>query len=177
MYNISQSHPLFSQTINKFKYHEDINFYLEEIQKIKKTQPNQSKSPFYKDLIYSSNFYLFQQFPQFNHLQQFLENLIYHNYNFKPDIFNSWFNINPKHTFVSIHHHGDSVLSGIFYLQIPPNDQGLVIHNKFNITEAVSLKLYPKDIIIMDGNQLHSTFPNTDNQEKIAIAFNIKKLE
>jgi hypothetical protein len=161
---------LFPQTIFKTEYKGELIPLINQLYNIKSFKPNMI-SYFPKELTYQTSFSLFKEYPIFNHLENFIKNILstYMGPNFT--IINSWGNIYPKYGYSSYHSHRTSTLSGVLYLKTPPNDS-LCFFNKYDGNETFSVDLKDRDLLIFKGNQFHSTKPNLSDSDKIIIAFN-----
>ena len=80
-----------------------------------------------------------------------------------------WTNYNPPNGQNKKHHHIDSDISGCFYLQVP-DESG-------NIEFETGEKYFPKpnEIYWWNSSIVHWVHKNNSNQDRISIAFNIKK--
>lgn len=111
-------------------------------------------------------------------------------YDFEVDKIYSWVNINSKGHSNAIHNHkvpfGDTLWSGVFYVQVPENSGDIVFldsrsgivdvndylyndgpSNYYSITpEAGQMLLFPSWL-------MHYVTPNESDQERISIAFNL----
>lgn len=107
------------------------------------------------------------------------------NYTYKA---NAWVNINPKGGYNAIHHHGKFHFSGVYYVKVPEQDKKnsyiefINSRNDYNISKdiecsafATSIKVTPKEghIIFFPSSLLHTVHPNTSNEDRISIAYNI----
>ena len=163
---------LFPQILKAFKYSNNTNFLLEEINKIKALYPNKAPSLF-KDAIYTSPNFLFQSYKNFKFLENDIKSLVLKNYNKNCKITDSWINIYYKHGYNDFHNHFKNDLAGVLYLKVPKSHPGINFHNKHNPIQIFNYKPPSNTIIFFDGDQYHSSFPNPENTEKIIIAFNI----
>lgn len=110
-------------------------------------------------------------------------------------IANMWANINQNGSFNSVHSHNSIagavnplVLSGTYYVKVPPNSGGLVISDHFrplrfllppfeekNLTNCTMLTLKPDegDLFIFPSWAEHSVEVNKSGEDRLSIAFNI----
>ena len=159
-----------------YPYSDDIPFFIKECYKIKSNHSNEA-SPYFKDNLYGSPRNLFELYPQFDKLKQYIEKIVDINYNVKSYVDDSWLNIYSKGGYNSFHSHHPYFLAGVFFLQVPLNHQGLNFHNRFDPNNIHTISPPGGSILIFDGDQSHSSYPNTSNENKISIAFNLKKVE
>ena len=107
------------------------------------------------------------------------------NYTFKA---NAWVNINPKDGYNAIHHHGKFHFSGVYYVKTPKEEKKngriefINSRNDYNISKdiegsafATSIRVSPKEgyMIVFPSSLLHTVHPNTSNEDRISIAWNI----
>ena len=150
--------------------------FLKQISIIENTYPNFIKN-FPKELMYQSKMNLFDTFPIFNDLKNFIENSIQKNYNSYYEIKESWVNIGYKYSYTQFHSHNPYPLSGVYYLKLPNNDVKLEFYNKHNTSDVKFITPKENFIFIFDGNQPHSTHINLEDSPRICIAFNLKKVK
>ncbi len=112
-------------------------------------------------------------------------------YNHDTKLSNLWFNVNRKHNFNYPHTHGDSQISGIYYLSAPENSGNLMFnnpdymiknlpffsgpfknHDSFN---SVQFRVTPKEnlLVLFPSHIEHYVEPNKSDEPRISIAFNI----
>jgi uncharacterized protein (TIGR02466 family) len=97
----------------------------------------------------------------------------------------SWVNVNPTDTYHHIHHHNNSIVSGVFYLQTNKNET-ITFHGEtkstleltnadYNLWNSKTWNMDVKDntIAIFPSLLAHSVKTNTHQRERISIAFNI----
>lgn len=102
-----------------------------------------------------------------------------------------WLNINKPTNYNILHHHGDSFLSGVYYVSVPP-DAGKLWFRHPSVAKTVinwneyfdglnehnsnSWYVEPKagDLIIFPSWLEHEVDQNNSNEERISIAFNLK---
>jgi hypothetical protein len=90
-----------------------------------------------------------------------------------------WININGKGSYNEKHNHmgtspnskKQSILSGVFYLNIPNGDSGNIIFSEKNGNE-ISIKPDNGDLLLFPPEMIHRVEPNNTNEERISIAFN-----
>lgn len=107
---------------------------------------------------------------------------------FKLSNCNFWINKNYKNSYNERHTHGNDVISGVYYLDVPTNSGSLVFENsdnlKFNsnynhiFDDANFYKIYtvtPKkfDLILFFGETIHRVEYNLSNEDRISVSFNI----
>jgi uncharacterized protein (TIGR02466 family) len=110
------------------------------------------------------------------------------NLNFK--ITTSWVAKYQKDHFSKLHNHGNSLFSGVLYLQVHPNSGSISFHQKssslypqeltlefenYNIFNCGKWTIYPEnnDIVIFPSHLQHEVSINETNFDRYAIAFNI----
>ncbi len=111
---------------------------------------------------------------------------------FKHYFLNSWINKHIPGDWASSHQHRNSVISGVYYLQIPKNSGGVVFEKPhgytnnfhetlgFEYTEKTlyntdTFTLIPKEgeILLFPSHLLHSVQKNNTNTIRYSLAFNI----
>jgi hypothetical protein len=93
-----------------------------------------------------------------------------------------WININGNGSYNESHHHmggvsngkKQSILSGVFYLNVPDGDCGDIVFIKKDGKEA-SVKPTNGDLLLFSPSLLHRVEKNNTNGERISIAFNYIK--
>jgi uncharacterized protein (TIGR02466 family) len=97
----------------------------------------------------------------------------------------SWANINPTGSSHHVHNHTNSLLSGVYYirscdgfirLHAPQTNSMLSFTpTEYNIWNSSTWGLPVKDnsIVIFPSTTYHSVDPNTSDQSRISIAFNV----
>lgn len=99
-----------------------------------------------------------------------------------------WINIMPKGGSHNMHFHPQSVISGTYYLQVPPGSSGLVFEDprlpmymanplrekKASIENRWSYELKPKagQLVLFEGWLRHGVPANPSSRERISISFN-----
>jgi uncharacterized protein (TIGR02466 family) len=135
----------------------------------------------------------------FTELKQFEEELAYQaklflddiGYETNVEISNMWFNINSEKTFNATHIHPKSILSGVFYLEIPEGSGNLVFHrnshedfilssfnvSKFTPSNACEMRFKPvkNRMMLFPAWMPHSVDSTETADSRISIAFNIKQ--
>ncbi len=108
--------------------------------------------------------------------------------NFK--ISNYWLNVNNRGDFNRPHSHGFSTLAGVFYIKAPLGSGKLVLRNpiqahgfcidekfikNWNAFNSITWEIEPEEnkLLLWPAWIDHYTFPNTTNDERISIAFNV----
>ena len=105
---------------------------------------------------------------------------------------NSWINIHTRGQAAGQHIHGNSLISGVLYLQVNETSGDLVFHRdiyslipfppaldfdveKFNIYNCKSWSYNPKvnDICLFPSSVMHSADPNHSDEERWCLAFNV----
>jgi len=145
----------------------------------------------------SVNLTLFEEFPNLKDIKKFIENQLVR---FLKEIegvdtdlaglriTQSWLNKNKPDEWHPIHHHANSYLSGVLYINCLPND-GIVFNNRFQnlfnnmefpkkkntiwSTTNIEHPVKEGDLILLPSWVPHEVFPNkTKNKERITLAFN-----
>lgn len=102
-------------------------------------------------------------------------------------ILNCWVNIYAQHNSQDVHNHSNSVLSGVYYVQVPEGAPGLLIRSPVEDTmihvplkEATFANAIIYEVPAVEGKMIffrsfvkHSVRPNTVDGERISIAFNL----
>ena len=107
-------------------------------------------------------------------------------------IVNMWININPTGGYNSCHIHGDSLLSGVYYVKSPDLSQAIIFHNPcaarnlitstfttmnnaltFNTVEYKPIK---GRLIIFPSWLPHEVKSNNHQEDRISISFNAAKI-
>ena len=124
-----------------------------------------------------------------------------HDYFFENEIFksnvgihllNAWININKKGDYNTAHVHGDSHLSGCFYIKVPPNSGKIVFYSPHNYPYYVENACYSDEfvqkyysqsgrkftpqegeIFIFPSGLYHSVESNQTRNERISVGFNL----
>jgi len=109
----------------------------------------------------------------------------------KLKISNIWINVNSQNNFNILHHHPNSIISGVYYLKVPLNSGKLVfLHpsyqtfmydwnncntNGFNHYNSSKFEIEPKkDFLILFPSWLnHYVEPNNNKDLRISISFNM----
>jgi hypothetical protein len=99
-----------------------------------------------------------------------------------------WINKNYKNSYNERHTHGNDVISGVYYLEVPTNSGNIIFENgdnlKFNsnytsiFDDSNFKKFYtiiPKkfDLILFFGETIHRVESNLSNEDRISVSFNI----
>jgi len=134
------------------------------------------------------NKFWFEILPQ---VQQFIS--LYHiGCNYDTNLDTLWYNVNRKHNFNQTHNHPNSVVSGVYYLEVP-KDSGRIVfdtpdkglsYNPFyktyfnNFNEYNSSKYYIKPnkglLILFPSHIDHYVEPNNNIEPRISLAFNVQ---
>lgn len=101
-----------------------------------------------------------------------------------PTITQSWLNYNEKGKAHHLHHHMNSILSGVFYFS--DENQGITFHTPnqprwyFSPTErniyngeTYTLEVRAGDCIIFPSHLQHMVEPNTQEHTRVSLAFNV----
>ena len=97
----------------------------------------------------------------------------------------TWVNKNPKGTYHNLHKHPNSVLSGVYYIDVPENSSGLTFHdprerhlrlkpsveNEFTATQAV-VGVSSGDLLLFPSDIYHEVTKNEADGMRISLAFN-----
>jgi len=100
-------------------------------------------------------------------------------------ITNSWINVNPQGTFHKIHHHVNSIFSGVFYIKIPTNAPSISFSktirpeilieptewNFYNSTDW-RISVLEGELLIFPSNIQHAVLENNDQEDRVSLAFN-----
>jgi hypothetical protein len=123
------------------------------------------------------NFYIY---PESQILNNTIKSLIQNIFHPNCKILDMWGSIYSKGDFNNIHNHpplqytNNPLWSGVYYLKTFPNSGAFHIHSNNNITDKVTF--YPKenDLFLFNSTTYHSVDPNTENEDRICIAFNLQ---
>jgi uncharacterized protein (TIGR02466 family) len=98
---------------------------------------------------------------------------------------NIWFNINYQHNYNILHDHQKSILSGVYYVDVPDNNMGdLILHrgdnaeffinsnNSFFSDLTYTVKPETSKFVIFPSWLKHHIERNESPKERISIAFN-----
>lgn len=123
-----------------------------------------------------------------NESKQFLDQIGYEN---SLSISNMWFNVNRENSFNIQHIHPRSLLSGVFYLNVPEGSGDLVFHrnsmedyilsnfntSRLSVNNTCIMKYKPVKhrLILFPAWLAHSVETSTTDEPRISIAFNIKQ--
>ncbi len=93
-----------------------------------------------------------------------------------------WININGRGSYNEKHHHmgskpnskKQSILSGVFYLNVPEGDSGNII---FTNKDGSDSSIHPVngDLLLFSPSMIHRVETNNTNEERISLAFNYIK--
>lgn len=102
------------------------------------------------------------------------------NYDFNID--SSWLTLNKKGHYSHMHHHGDSDVSGVFYVKTNSNDGRLVLENPNRLSttsyllntwqECAFVRPETNKLILFPGWLIHRVEKNTTDEERISFSFN-----
>jgi uncharacterized protein (TIGR02466 family) len=111
----------------------------------------------------------------------------------KLEVSNFWLNINGYKDYNEIHTHPDSILSGVYYVDVPKNSGDIVFENgeknlissfwnnltvkNYTPLNSVKHSYTPKDnlLLLFPSWLSHSVLPNLNQKEKrLSISFNFK---
>jgi len=167
---------LFPQKVMIFKYPINLDLLTKQIYYIQSKFPNSIKH-YPKELMYQTPPNLLNSSPVFSHLKDFILNIASKNFKSNYALTESWANICYTYSYSKFHDHGNSDLSGVFYLKVPPNSGKLEFYNRYDSPEVTSFETWETSLFLFNGKQPHSTTPNLSKSPKICIAFNLKKVE
>ena len=98
-------------------------------------------------------------------------------------ITNSWFTKTNKGQKAPLHYHGDTDISGVYYLKTNGQDGGLQYHSNHRdynsnfiyskMNHRLSLHLQQGLLALWPGNLWHDTHPNLTDHERVSVSFNI----
>jgi uncharacterized protein (TIGR02466 family) len=110
----------------------------------------------------------------------------------KPTITNCWAIVNPKNAFNVLHQHANSILSGVYYLDVPEDSGNLYFHDPRHsgqmlvppyqqITPWTLGKLIYKPIsgmlVIFPSWVWHGVEVNLSEQNRISLSFNVSTIK
>ncbi len=105
-----------------------------------------------------------------------------------PTVNNCWANVNNTHSSNHVHHHPNSLLSGVYYLQTPENCGSIFFYDPRVgsqmlvppllqgtpwTREKVRITPEPGKMVIFPSWLWHGVEPNMSQDERISISFNI----
>ena len=118
--------------------------------------------------------------PEFSFLVNFLNSSVF-DLTGDPNIkvSNMWGNISYFANSNAIHTHTDkgydnSTLSGILYLNTPPNSGNLLFYNPLSVNNALPITPEEKDLILFPSYIPHSVDINLSQEDRISLAFNFQ---
>jgi hypothetical protein len=93
-----------------------------------------------------------------------------------------WININGNGSYNEKHHHmgnsangkRQSIVSGVFYLNVPDGDSGNIVFAQNN-KESISIKPKTGDLLLFSPSLIHNVEINNTMEDRISIAFNFIK--
>jgi uncharacterized protein (TIGR02466 family) len=103
------------------------------------------------------------------------------------EIYNIWLNINPPNSYNSLHHHVDSVFSGVYYVSADENQGNIQFERsdnaEYHLPEYVEKETYFTSskanyrsktgaLYIFPGWLKHSVKANASNSDRISLSFN-----
>ena len=141
---------------------------------------------------YENNDYEILKRPEFSELKKVISDhmdafwyqvLSYNHY--KWEFTTTWVNKNPRGTYHNLHKHPNSVVSGVYYIDVPENSSGLTFHdprerhlrlkpsneNEFTATQAV-VSVSSGDIVLFPSDIYHEVTKNESDGVRISLAFN-----
>jgi len=103
---------------------------------------------------------------------------------------NSWILTHDKNDYAELHHHSNSLISGVLYIKVPENSGDIIFQkpNIFSFEPIIALKYKNYNLhnsstwtyktqenllILFPSNLPHKVQPNLSNQSRISIAFNL----
>jgi len=164
----------FPQTIGYFRYEGNLSLLLKRIYQIQSKVPNFNYQ-YPKETLYQTPFNLFEVYPEFSSLSNFILENIEDYFDLDLEYINSWINIYHKYGYSAFHTHTPAFCSGVFYISTTPETH-LGIHNKHEPHMIQDIPVNDGDILFFDGDQPHSTMPHVNDKDKVCIAFNLRKL-
>lgn len=103
---------------------------------------------------------------------------------------NGWINVNPQGGYNAPHQHADSLLSGVYYVSVPPSEtpsggaiEFLAPHPVRQVGGLMSAPMFadryrvkPRagDILLFPSQLTHWVHPNDSGEERVTIAFNAR---
>lgn len=105
----------------------------------------------------------------------------------KLNFYNMWFNINKKGSFNTLHNHQGSILSGVYYVDVPDAGMGNIEFlrdddyqyympqlKKYNQFTSQKASYTPKTgmLLIFPSWLKHQVLPNNSDKERVSISFN-----
>ena len=142
-------------------------------------------SPYLSDVFFQLNVVKENKMDAFvadltKHIQNYCQ---YLNYNGNCQIAESWFSLFKKGNYGHIHHHGNSDISGVYYVKTNGEDGNLFFEtpNPHLGTSKVFSALTPRheykpeegNIMLFPGWLMHGIQTNTTDNERISLSFNI----
>ena len=107
-----------------------------------------------------------------------------------PEMSGLWAVINKPQTHNSMHNHPFNYLSGVFYLQVPPDSGTLVLHDprpqsevlsppkkpgeSIHTSSRVSWTPKPNDLIFFPSWVNHEVEKNNSQEDRIVLSFNLE---
>ena len=116
------------------------------------------------------------QNPIFIPVINFIQTLILQHRNSQSTVLSMWGNISSKYSYNVIHtHHGSTHndISGVIYLQTPPNSGDIVFHSHQNPSIIHGITPYESLMLLFPMDAPHSVTQNLSDSDRITIAFNV----
>lgn len=172
--------PIWGFVLNDQKYQS--KDYVDTILKLQDSQPSEKKSNFGGYQTHDS-LHLVPVFKEFVETLERIGTSCFSEYSQKPCkalVTEMWGNINSKHDYNGSHIHGEA-LSGVFYLQVPPNSGRLVLCNPAIRSDGRQIRnpnypVVPQPLacIIFPSWLEHFVEPNLSDDTRISMSFNLR---
>jgi hypothetical protein len=117
----------------------------------------------------------------FSQLSHLIKDSFFSIFDRDSEIIDMWGSIYGQHDYNNIHNHPplnnatydqNPFWVGVYYLEVPEKSGSFNVHSNINITNAEAFYPINGDLFIFNGSTYHSVNPNSDDRERLCIAFN-----
>jgi uncharacterized protein (TIGR02466 family) len=175
--------PLYKTQIQISKdYKNNLENYFKKFEYVKHRSGTWGTNPTIHNLIDGEIFSnLKKQFEE--HLTTYTKEVF--KYDVDSYITQSWINLNPPGSYHSLHYHTNSLLSGVYYFDIPDGVPGIAFENvrkhcveifptewnQYNV-HCWNVSVAEGDLILFPSHMYHEVMENTSSETRVSIAFN-----
>lgn len=184
--------PIYENRIVDTKVNTEFDNLIDSLKQNDKFKPNTvTECQLLSDPTFTENLFDTDKLNVFkSHLEQNVRNYVKmvvpdyvtnRNYDFFID--SSWLTLNKKGHYSHMHHHGDSDISGVYYVKTNGSDGRLEIENPNKLAttsyllntwqERAYLRPESNKLILFPGWLSHCVEKNTTDEERISFSFNI----
>lgn len=190
--NLAFPVPIYENKVNSNTVQDEFDNLVADLKRNNKFQYNTvSECQLLSDTTFTENLFdtgRLENFKDvlFQNIQEYIKTVVpeyvtNRNYKFKVD--SSWLTINLKNNYSHAHHHGDSDISGVYYVKTNGDDGDLVLENPNRLLstsyllntwqEAMHYKPEVGKLILFPGWMVHRVEKNSTDNERISFSFNI----